>query len=93
MAREEHNAIYLNSEVVGAHVVLPFIDRIRLLFGSRLFVNVLVETQRRQKIRTQTRYGIEAVFGSNIPKDKLPNLFDGSNEYFDPNYLNEPQPE
>lgn len=81
MAREDYNAIFLGSEVVGVRVKVPFIDRIRFLLGSSIFVSILVETQRRQKIRTKTIYAIEPAFGNRFPKDKLPNLFDTENPY------------
>lgn len=49
--------------LVDSEITLPLIDRIRLIFGSRLYVQVHIGTQWRVgKIETKSRVGIEKIF-------------------------------
>lgn len=65
---EKENIKIIVSEVIDAECALRWIDRIRILFGSRLFVTTVVHLPRRIKIKTQTKYGVEKVFYK-LPSD------------------------
>jgi hypothetical protein len=59
--------IFLDAHLVESEIKLPFIDRIRLLCGSKVFVFTTIESTRRQSIRTKTMFQIEKVFSRRKP--------------------------
>lgn len=62
------NSIFRDFHLVESEISLPLIDRIRLIFGSKLFVYMTVATPFRGDIQTKSSIRIEKVFA---PRHKV----------------------
>lgn len=54
--------IFRDFHMVDSEIRLPLIDRIRLIFGSKLFFQMHIGTQWKGEVQTRSNVAVEKVF-------------------------------
>lgn len=61
-SRNKKGEMFMDNYISESEITLPWIDRIRLLCGSRLFVSIIIGRSRFNNLQTKTYAKIEKVF-------------------------------